>query len=574
MDELYLIEQEEAIRRAEYETRHAEALRRAESQATVSSFDLHPRYRHSKSATTSPIMRNTLTLGSASVNEVTGFPLSTDICSRPTGSSSRRRLSGPVWSIPQQHQQKDPPLTQSRSSGHIVDSMRPSNFNHHHSTWTHPYHHQCRHPGSERARAENSHPQQLEDSPSPISSDSELPGHDGIHKSQSPPKMFHLHGSSVPQPRTRAHMHNLSLDNSPPLYSSSTVRTSNPPDFVFTPSASPFLGPLRTLNIHSTTPSRAPSPIFLPPSTGPGEEATAGLPLSHSRAGSGVYGSPPLTANSILHRKQHHHGHPGHGYGSPLPTPQLSSGPSSNGSSSGSFIPGPTHLHPQHQLGGNPGGSGTLSASGSRAPSPIQWGHGSRASPPSSASTTSSFHHVSPSSNGYHLAHSVRAAFGMTPIHSHPPSRRSSPPLPPPPMPRNTSWSASSGLANQHQYLNHHPLHSMYYPGANPSLPGSRSGSPPIKLAPLKTLPSTNASTATTSLNSPSVENPNENHSDSAPLGVATVDQQKDVGVKKEKVELPGFSQFEAAARGTSDLSIAASSVISPDARMSIDFVR
>lgn len=599
MDELYLLEQEEALRRVEYEARRAEALRRAESQsrkfqAAASACDLHPRYRLSKSATTSPIMRNGLALGSAPTDERV-FPLSTDPGFCPstgnTRPSPKRRLSGPAWPIPQQHQQKDPPLTQSRSSGHLIDSMRAS---HYHGTWTHPYHHhphQSRHQGAEKHKVDGSHAQQHEDSPSPISSDSELPGHDRMHKSQSPPKMFHIHGSSASQSRSRGHVHNLSLDNSPP-YSSSAVRTTTSSDFAFTPSASPFLGPLRTLNIHSATPSRAPSPIFLPPSAGHGEEAAAGLPLSHSRAGSVAYGSPPLTSNSFVHRKQQHRkgdGRPSsscHNYGG-----------SSSGSSSGNFIHGPLHFHPPHQLGGSASGSGAPSASGSRAPSPIHWGLGSRASPPSSSSNNNNGH-------THHIAHSVSAVFGMTPIHSHPPSRRSSPPLPPP-MPRNTSWSASSGSvssswqglhSNQHQYSNQHqhPLHANHHHhqhqhghGHGP-LPGSRSGSPPIRLPPLKMLPSTVGSAATSSnlaphasnSNSPSIENPTENLSDSTSSGTMVEHQQQDipmVDVKKEKVELPGFSEFEAATRGaraTSGLSSSAPTVIGADARMSIDFVR
>ena len=619
MDELYLLEQEEAFRRAEYETRRAEALRRAESQSrqsqvAPSAFYPHPRYRLSKSATTSPIMTTALTLGPAPVSERNSvFPLSTDRCSYPSPStentrpSSKRRLSGPAWPSPQPHQQKDSPLTQSRSSGHLVDSMRASTFNHHHGTWTHPYQpHQNHRLEAVNGRTDGSHAQQHEDSPSPISSDSEPLGHDGLHKAQSPPKMFYLHGPSASQSRTCAHMHNRSLDSSPPLYSSSAARTTPSSDFAFTPSTSPFLGPMRTLNIHSATPSRAPSPIFLPP--GHGDEA-ARLPLSHSRAGSvGVaYGSPPLTSNSFVHRKQQHRrgdGHPSssphYGYvSSQLPTPQLSCGPSS-GSSSGSFIHGPPHSHAQHQLGETTGGNGTLSASDSRAPSPIPWGH--RPSPPSSASTAS-FHHTSSNNNSHthHLAHSVRTAFGMTPIHSHSPSGRSSPPPPPPhSMPRNTSWSASSGSGswqglplNQHQHHHHHPSHSMYnhqlQRGADPSLPGSRSGSPPIRLPPLKMLPSTDASTATVSnlapqsssnSHSPSMEDPTENPSDPASSGSTDQPQQQTVRVKKEKVELPGFSEFEAATRGTgvigglSTVSSSAPTAIGADARMSIDFMR
>lgn len=57
-----------------------------------------------------------------------------------------------------------------------------------------------------------------------------------------------------------------------------------------TPSTSPFLGGLSTLNIHSTQPSRAPSPIMLPPPAtrpgSPGDEI-------HRRRG--VPDSPPIS---------------------------------------------------------------------------------------------------------------------------------------------------------------------------------------------------------------------------------------------------------------------------------------
>ena len=94
-------------------------------------------------------------------------------------------------------------------------------------------------------------------------------------------------------------------------------------------------------------------------------------------------------------------------------------------------------------------------------------------------------------------------------------------------------------------------------------------------------LPSTDASTATisnlaphSSSNSHSLlmEDPTENPSDSV-----STDQQQPVRVKKEKVELPGFSEFEAATRGIGGSSTASSSAptaIGADARMSIDFVR
>jgi zinc finger protein CreA/MIG len=473
MDELYLLEQEEAHRRAEYETRRAEALRRAEcqsrkSQVAPSAFYPRPRYRLSKSATTSPIMTNALTLGSAPSSV---FPLSTDQYSYPlpstesTRPNSKRRLSGPAWPSPPPQLHKDSPLTQSRSSGHLVDSMRASTFNYHHGTWSRPYQpHQNHRQEAVNDKTDGSHAQQHDDSPSPISSDSEHLGHDGLHKTHSPPKMFHLHGPSAFQ---SAHVPNRSLDSySPPLHPSSAVRSTPSSDFAFTPSTSPFLGPLRTLNIHSATPSRAPSPILLPP--GHGDEAAR---MPHSRAGSVAYGSPPLTSNSFVHRKQ------------------------------------------QHRRGdGHPGSSPHYGCVSSQLP---------------------------------------------------------------PSMPRNTSWSASSSGSWQGlPSIQHHQQHSLYnqqHQRVNPSLPCSRSGSPPIRLPPLKMLP-TDGSTATLSNLAPHpshsllMEDPTENPSDSV-----STDQQQMLLMKKEKVELPGFSEFEAAARGSSS---SAPTTISADARMSIDFVR
>lgn len=125
------------------------------------------------------------------------------------------------------------------------------------------------------------------------------------------------------------------------------------------PSTSPFLGPLRELSLRSALPSRVPSPVLLPPSLAEG----------HARRG---HSAGDLAA------------HFGAG------TPALSSGASSVGSSPGSFPsslrtppsphePAPLFL-PVHK-----------SAASSRAPSP-------------------------------NLAHGVRVAFGMTPIHA-PPAR-------------------------------------------------------------------------------------------------------------------------------------------------------
>ncbi|EPT05389.1 hypothetical protein FOMPIDRAFT_1021620 [Fomitopsis schrenkii] len=167
----------------------------------------------------------------------------------------------------------------------------------------------------------------------------------------------------------------------------------------------------------------------------------------------------------------------GHGFHAPythertaIPTPQLSSGPSSSGSSPRSHA---------HSLGSQSHGAG--SASSSRAPSPPHAYHGS-----------APHHH-------HHLAHSVRVAFGMTPIH---PRRPTFAEMPPPPE----------------------------FPGAqsvgSASVPASRAASPPIKLPPLK-LPSS----------------PSSPHQRSLSLGE---DSAESAGLQ-ERVELPHFREFAAA---------------------------
>ncbi|PPR00427.1 hypothetical protein CVT24_004488 [Panaeolus cyanescens] len=566
MDELYALERQEAYRRAEYEARHAEALRRAERHPPLSAIDPHPhsqpqsRHRLSKSATTSPITRNSVLddrnyFGLSSERDWHASNTPTPFPSRPSDEDttireqqyerdrsavrvgSKRRLSGPAWMAPPQ--QHDPPIVHSRSSGHLVDSMRANNYSSHHASWNHPYHHPQHHPQAHRRDGPSIH----DESPSPNSSDSEpLPPHNPTH---SPSRIFHLQGGSQ--------------GHSPPHHSSA-VRTTSSSEIAFTPSTSPFLGPLRTLNIHSTNPSRAPSPILLPPPTantrsfdsrdGPyiaGEES-----LSNSRAGS-TFGSPPSAnllhrgaskqsvqrrSDNILFSASSFQSYGPHSASqSQLPTPQLSSGPSSSGSSPASVAHGISNPITSGTT------SGTISASSSRAPSPLHWTR-STGSPQSTAQPAPTTH----------LAHSLRMAFGMTPIHSHPPSRRSSPP--PPALPRNTSWSASaSSPFYQHLPQNH------YAPSASfglASVPPSRSNSPPIKLPPLKTIAALDRKDGEKS------------------TGVKTSEDAKDqskqaeIDEKKAKFELPRFSEFEASTRLPVSSTIPATS----DARMSIDFVR
>lgn len=535
MDELCALEREEALRRAEYEARHAEALRRAESQSRhlQGVIDHHSQPRLSKSATTSPIMRDGLTL--TALNDPLG-PRSESPSLSPTLSGhpgdydsfrvkSKRRLSGPAWMLtPQDQTHQHPTIPQSRSSGHLVETMLHSP--HHNNSWAQP--HQYRHSGEVADRRGK---QTYDELPSPISSD----GEQHLDRVESPKRIFHMHGATT----------SYSVEHSPPYYSSS-MRTTTSAEVAYTPSTSPFLGPLRTLNIHSSNPSRAPSPILLPPpATDRGHDSRDGMSpddsMTPSRTGS-VYGSPP---SSGLYTRFSGKAQQAQQFGSKrqeapftfqntynstvpssqVPTPALSSAPSSSGSSPGRpHIPSPIILTPQHRENYNV--SGTVSASNSRPPSP----HHPRGSP-------QSVHASKHLHNSSHLAHSVRAAFGMTPIHSHPASRRSSPP----PLPRNTSWSAMSGSYHQHAPFNF----GQASIGLAGSRPGSRAPSPPIILPALKM----------------------------GPDGVKIKDDDgMDIEANKrssKKIELPHFSEFEAATR--IPLSPANTTLGS---KMSIDFVK
>lgn len=323
--------------------------------------------RLTKSATTSPVMS-------------VGFGLSHERGARPADDAekARRRFSGPAFS-------------------------------------TGPYTQACNYP--------------YDESPSPISSDSE-----------SPP----LYMKSLLPQRTSL--------TSPHIFPSVPTRS----DFTFTqtPSTSPFLGPLRTLNIHSTNPSRAPSrapsPVLLPP--------------------------PHLTLDSACPRST---GSPT--YSAPAP---WSKHPHSHRFTSAASSPGLGFAR----------GLGSNSTSSSRAPSPPLW-PGSRPA----------VEHPYPHSHHHHLAHSVRAAFGMTPIMASAPS---APMAVSHPHPHSHSHSAYTTPARVLPY----PL-----PPLSLSIPGSRAGSPPITLAPLKV------------------------------RDASDVEGEPREARAEDKVELPGFSAFEAA---------------------------
>ncbi|KAG6824936.1 hypothetical protein H0H92_005347, partial [Tricholoma furcatifolium] len=478
MDELYALERQEALRRAEYEARHAEALRRAEYQARVSN-TTHGWTRLSKSATTSPIMsapeplapeRGTFGLS----NERSGF-VHQDELHRGAGSGhghdpyekesemalkARRRLSGPAFSMTAAHPPYEPvphnegTLTTSRSSGQLLSGTQ------HGPAWNQPYSYSRG--GAHRRTSSAGVP--YDESPSPMSSDSESPP---LHIKTLHPS----HRAPVP-----AH--------SPTTFPSSRAA---PGEFSFTPSTSPFLGPLRTLNIHSAQPSRAPSPVLLPP-------PHLNLDSSHSpkqRSAGAVTNSPP-----------HSWGKPRNGGIMHYPT-----------SASGTSSPGVSFVR------------GTASTSSSRAPSPPLW-PGSR---PSTGVDhhhhhhgvhAGHYHHHLPSAHHahHHLAHSVRAAFGMTPI-MHPHGHGA--PLSPPPSAGFAVSQPHSGVSTPLSGARVGPL----------SMPGSRSSSPPITLAPMK-IAGVGSGVAKDVVKEEEGE-------------------EETVVAEREKVELPGFSAFEAATMGT-----------------------
>ncbi|KAI0632371.1 hypothetical protein C8Q77DRAFT_920037 [Trametes polyzona] len=457
MEELYALERSEALRRAEFEVRHMEALRRAEYEARHADImSYHGRL--SKSATTTPL--GTPFFGSHVPHSDEGgyFSVSRERDVVPgdeeavTTKHARRRSMG--------SSKRDFLSLHPHTSGHVVDGAHPhsrthahphAHHAHGHSMWSHPYHH----PAANRPHLQPGH----DDSPSPISSDSDSlqPVHSPMHVSPAVPHH--------PVPVEHAVHHPFANGVKPP----------GSAEFTFTPSTSPFLGGLRTLNIHSSGPSRAPSPFRLPPPSldSPVDEY-GHFYDSRARKISSVAGSPPST--SIISGRMAKRGSSGdlvsygaaHGVSvdhfampppsfhipytsdrtsiASLPTPQLSSGPSSSGSSPRS------HAHSLNHEGG--------SSSSSRAPSP-PGSHHSRAPGHHPPGAASHHHHHA------HLAHSVRAAFGMTPIHPRPRAGPLAAHADPTVTPAHFSSGSGAGTSAEAHLL---------------SPPASRASSPPIKL--------------------------------------------------------------------------------------------
>ncbi|RDX50363.1 hypothetical protein OH76DRAFT_1349384 [Lentinus brumalis] len=500
MGELYALERDEALRRAEYEVRHLEALRRAEYEARHADImSVHGRI--SKSATTTPLGTPFFTSHFPTGDEGGYFGISRERDMGPddeplTVKQARRRSMGSKRELTGASMH---PL----SSGHVVDAPQSHTrthlhahapHSHAHSIWSHPYHH----PAANRPHLHPGH----DDSPSPISSDS-----DSMHAVQSPPQVS----------PAAAHRH---VDHAARHAHGPPMKAPGSSEFAFTPSTSPFLGGLRTLNIHSTGPSRAPSPFRLPPPTLDSSlEEYGDYYDTRARKINSVAGSPPtvsvmsgrmakrsssgdIVAYGVAHGvSADHFAMPPPTFHIPytsdrtsttsLPTPQLSSGPSSSGSS-------PRSRTQSLNV------ADASSASSSRAPSPPLSTHHPRQGPYHHPPNHHHHHHA-------HLAHSVRAAFGMTPIHPRP--RAAGPAL--------------------------HPEHaSLDAASASMSMPGSRSASPPIRLPPLN-LPSSPSSP----LNRPDAATDKEARRRSLDGAVGDMSLRERDG----KVELPGFSEFTAA---------------------------
>ena len=533
MEELYALERDEAMRRAEFEVRHLEALRRAEHEARLMSY--HGRL--SKSATATPLSTPFFSAhfpanednGYFGVSRERDMPGDEDAVKhtrrRSFGASKRELLS-----------------MHPHASGHVVDGngRHAAAHSHSHSMWSHPYHH----PVAHRPHLHPGH----EDSPSPISSDS-----DSMHPAQSPVRASQaVPAHQGPAGEQQQHAHG--------------SRTPGGTEFAFTPSTSPFLGGLRTLNIHSSGPSRAPSPFRLPP---PSMDSSSHSPVEEyghfydARArkisSSAAAGSPPATTGVLSGRMAKRssagdlvaygaaHGvvpsvaeqfampPPSLSFHIPysndrasaasLPTPQLSSGPSSSGSS------------PRSRTQSIHGAADASSAASSRASSPPPVSMG-RPHHHAHASSSQHHHHAPHHHHHAHLAHSVRAAFGMTPIH---------------PRPRPPPSTASTGTDKTLS-----PSSAAFKKGSGgssgaESLPASRAASPPIRLAPLKMLSSPSSPRKRPDALVADAD-PRRRSLDGAVgemVGLGLREREDGAGVGagggKVKVELPGFSEFAAA---------------------------
>ena len=158
MEELFVLELQEVLQRAEYELLHSQALRRAEREASM---------RLSPSASSTPFA----TLGPISAHD--GYSTVSndreDDDPREKKGKNKRRLSGPAWMTASPRLE----VILSHPPGHVVDGDVPHrSHSHFHITgdgqWGHSYQYHT------ASSSHNHHHQRLrpEEPPSPISSDS------------------------------------------------------------------------------------------------------------------------------------------------------------------------------------------------------------------------------------------------------------------------------------------------------------------------------------------------------------------------------------------------------------------
>jgi zinc finger protein CreA/MIG len=570
LDEVHHIDQQEAIRRAEYEARRAEALWRAEIEVHRAADIVTP---HPKSALPRFMSAPFRCDGSGHEPEPANessksyrYHVSAEDALKRSGKMPRKTGDPALQMTPMSRVSS----RRSEPSNHLVDAMHshaPLAREHSHAPWAHPCQH-IAHPTRVRSLSREQQIKisgECEDTPSPMTSDSESFPRSASH---SPSDALQVRSHFL-DPRFAA------APSEPALQSHPGARVS---EAIYTPLTSPVLGPLRTLKLHSAAPSRVPSPILLPPPSIAASAEFSGLedalPLYGSRsARAGTFGSPPnsdvfnrvkakrkspgsddpLPPSTFLSRPFHYHHHHHSSYLSErsltplptpsLPTPQLSSGPSSPGSSPRSLSqssgppPPAGPLHPFAPRGGGGSGNGTVSVASSRAPSPSPW----PPPPPLQPGAIIPRHRRVGSSSGgggggnvhahahahhHHIAHSVRKAFEMTPIHANSAARH-------------TLWCVSQPASQPHSGFSTPPLlplllrsgdgaaaaalSSSSSSSLSLSMPVSRSGTPPITLPPLRKLPASSDADR----------------------------RARDEGAGDEcggKVELPGFKEFEAAA--------------------------
>jgi zinc-finger protein CreA/MIG len=420
---------------------------------------------------------------------------------------SNRWSSGYAWTSRQESIHPHP-------VGRVVDPGRLAHGRtrshaqiHSHGAWVHPYHS----PSGLGAHHHHQSFSRTNDSPSPLSSDSDSLSHLPQH---SPSYSYASHSS---QPHV--------------AYPGQPVNGA-----FHTPSMSPFLGPLRTLNLHSAEPSRAPSPFQLPPATLADVPASPMEDHPHGRSRQS-FGSPPrkselrsrsagdlthvFTPSPVTISRLPYVNERG---STNIPTPQLSSGTSSIDSSPGSYahsLVGAAHL--PSSFPPEIGHAEALSNVSSRAPSP----------PPLPSSNPSTNLQMPPPQRErdaghthHHLAHSLRVAFGMTPIHA---------------QGRGTSTVPGGTLVTLGNLARHESLATGIQAM---SMPASRSSSPPIVLPPLK-LNSSSPSSPTHYKRSVSLQD----------IDMEDANMLHKKNTNRGRVELPGFHEFEAAT-GTKDLKI------------------